>query len=74
MANNIKVRVGQTPAVKVLTSGTISAVPSFSALTDTSFSNLTDGQFAAYELHLDFGRIPLLLSLTSMGVFTDVTD
>jgi hypothetical protein len=49
MANNIKVRVGQTPAVKVLTSGTISAVPSFSALTDTSFSNLTDGQFAAYE-------------------------
>jgi hypothetical protein len=35
---NVKVRVGQQPAVKVLTSGTISAVPSLGSLTDVSIS------------------------------------
>jgi hypothetical protein len=46
---NVKVRVGQQPAVKVLTSGTISAVPSLGSLTDVSISDIQDGQVIAYE-------------------------
>ena len=46
---NVKVRVGQQPAVKVLTSGTISAVPSLGSLTDVSISDVQNGQVISYE-------------------------
>jgi len=48
---NIKVRVGQQPAVKVLTTGAISGGGSNSleSLTDTDISNKIDGQLLIYE-------------------------
>ena len=48
---NIKVRVGQRQAVKVLTTGTISGGGSNSleSLTDTDISNKQNGQLLIYE-------------------------